>query len=454
MTRSPTNCLADSAWCVSRVRTADACQTILARFQMGEAMAKRANSRKLRATSRVPSTPEMLGRTDQKSATLLLHGGDDAHEIANDVIRRIMKAASKSDISAADKVLFLLSCGLSTKALAGYSTLHGPHINEVKHVIEKIKHYIGDASQKRPLNFLMLASPGSGKSHFIRCVAESLKHEGVVALTYDLTALEKNDDLIPILEKARNEKVADKNPLIFLDEFDSRGANFPMLLPLLWSGEINIGAHELKLGKIIIVLAGSHPKLPDAMMTAKTLDPDLRPEDFEIPKVIDLLSRINGGTISIPPFHDRSQEIDRRADKICAAIHLLTQRFGSELRYAPYGLLRFIYDTDFRYGVRSIHQLIDLLPFDEVRENALKYPVSVLMADAEQVISSSIVYHLIEQHKNPNTIVDSWKKAHAINVQMPLYSEESDGVPDLLSETPGIAREVISHMYRELRDSD
>jgi hypothetical protein len=225
-----------------------------------------------------------------------------------------------------------------------------------------------------------------------------------------------------------------------------------MLLPLLWSGEINVGSHDLKLGKIIIVLAGSDPRLPESMKIAKSMDPNLGPNSFHLPKVVDLLSRINGGMVSIPAFYDRSQNLDRRADKICAAAHLLRQRFGSELRTVPYGLLRFIYDTEFRYGVRSINHLIDLVPFQGQTNNTLKYRGDAMMATADALASSSLAYHLIEQNRDPAAVVESWQKAHGIEVQMPLYNNESDAIPNWVSAD--IGRDFINHMYREFQGDD
>src|SRR5207248_2329447 len=128
-----------------------------------------------------------------------------------------------------------------------------------------------DASQRRPLNFLMLASPGAGKSHFIKCIASQLGDRNIGAITFNMVGLQRLEDLIPALDAARNVKVEDRLPLLFLDEFDAHVENTALLLPLLWDGQVTVGQHDLRLGKIVVVLAGSDPTLPLAMEQARSM---------------------------------------------------------------------------------------------------------------------------------------------------------------------------------------
>ena len=210
----------------------------------------------------------------------------------------------------------------------------------------------------------MLASPGAGKSHFIKCIAEKLRGQKVQAITSNMTALQTNEDLIPARDAARNMKVDDRIPLLFLDEFDSKPSNIPLVLPLLWDGELNLGQRDLKLGRSIIVLAGSDPLLPGIMDSARSMRADVGvPQGMKTRKIVDLLSRINGGVVEIPAFHDPTHSIDREFDKACIAIQRLRSKFGEGLRSVPRGLLRFIADADFRYGARSISHLIELIPY-------------------------------------------------------------------------------------------
>ncbi len=235
-------------------------------------------------------------------------------------------------LSRLDHAQFLLACNLSGSRLHGYSTLDKDHVAEIDRLVVKISAYVKDSSQKRPLVFMMSASPGSGKSHFIKCIGRRIKTDRVEAVNYNMASMMSPEDLIPALDAARNHKVEDNVPLLFLDEFDSEPGNIPMLLPLLWDGEITIGQRNLKLGKMIIVLAGSDPALPEAMKAAASMDVDSKsPLIIAQPKYTDLFSRINGGVFSIPVFQDKAKDIDRRTDKICIAVELLKHRFGKTL---------------------------------------------------------------------------------------------------------------------------
>src|SRR5437016_10200765 len=61
----------------------------------------------------------------------------------------------------------------STMLLGEYATVDWQHRNDIQNLISRIKSYAQDPSRTRPLNIIMQARPGSGKSHFINCIAKS-----------------------------------------------------------------------------------------------------------------------------------------------------------------------------------------------------------------------------------------------------------------------------------------
>ena len=357
----------------------------------------------------------------------------DAYELARGTIKRIVFDSNDRRISSGDKLLFLLSTNLSAASLPGYATLDASHIRRIGTLIAIIERYVDDGSQRRPLSLLMLASPGAGKSHFIRCIANRLRSRNVAAITFNMAGLQTHDDLIPPLDAARNAKVEDQVPLLFLDEFDSRPSNIPLLLPMLWDGELTLGQRDLKLGKVIVVLAGSDPVLPVTMDEARSMRQALPTHQNDTPKLVDLLSRINGGVVSIPPFYDTSRDIDRRPDKVCVAVHLLRQRFGRSLRSAPLALFRFIARADFRYGVRSIAHLIDLIPHRQnaadLAPNELKLPVG----SVKTLKDSSLAYHL-HHEEQVHGIVNLWKEVGVSDAAVPVFLEAAEFAPIGLPE--------------------
>jgi hypothetical protein len=282
--------------------------------------------------------------------------------------------------------------------------------------------YSNDSSKKRPLNIIMQAEPGSGKSHFIKCLAEKLNYSDVSAVTFNMSSLRNIEDFIQPLEAVRNLKVIDQLPILFLDEFDSDESNYPILLPLLWDGEMHVGQRDLKLGKVVIILAGSSSQIENAVKGAKGMTKD---HSQERTKIIDLLSRINGGEFSIPPLDLKEEGRDRRVDKVCIAISLLLNRFGKNLIKVPWSLLKFIAISKFRYGVRSLTHFIDLIPAIEDGEvlqlTNLKFPFE----NVNDLKNSSLAYHLVADD-GPAAVINLWKELADKDILVRIQREEEE----------------------------
>lgn len=367
-------------------------------------------------------------------AKLLLHGDQKkAQEKAQEVINNLVVDGKKPVVELDQKVLFLLSCVLSVKRFPGYASLDSEHIKGIDLFIEDVKQYISDVPQKRPLNFLMLAAPGAGKSHFIKCIALRLQSENVAPITFNMACLQRHEDLIPPLDAARNLKVQDRIPLLFLDEFDSNEANTPLLLPLLWDGELNLGQRDLKLGKVIIVLAGSHPNLQATMNQARSMKSEVVITDGRSPKLVDLLSRINGGTMEIPPFEDAEKNLDRRYDKVCIAVELLRQRFPT-LRQVSTALLRFLAQTRFRYGVRSIANFINMIPYEKKMEKLeIDHLRSIPLGNTSLLKKDPLASHLLHDD-HVHGVADTWKELIKDTSTLPVHADaleylQAEGFP-------------------------
>jgi hypothetical protein len=212
------------------------------------------------------------------------------------------------------------------------------------------------------------------------------------------------DDLIQPLDSVRNLKVLDKTPILFLDEFDSDPSKYALLLPLMWDGEIHAGHRDLKTGKVVIILAASGKSIDEAMKNARNMQ---NTAAVEGPKLVDLLSRINGGEFSIPELDSVIEGRDRRTDKVCIAISFLKQRYGDKLQTIPWCLLHFIAHTKFRYGVRSITHLIELLPAPENSESLIKVDL-LPIGNVDRLKTSSLAYHLVSED-GPASVIERWK---------------------------------------------
>jgi hypothetical protein len=295
---------------------------------------------------------------------------------------------------------------LSARLLGDYVNLDWQHRTDIYTLTNRIAGYANDKSRSRPLNIIMQAEPGSGKSHFIKCLAKNSRLAGEVgAVTFNMAGMQGVEDLVQPLDAVRNLKVLDKTPILFLDEFDSDPTKYALLLPLLWDGEVHVGHRDLKTGKVVIILAGSGAGIEEAMKNAKSMQ-KVAPVDGT--KLVDLLSRINGGEFSIPALDAVGGERDRRTDKVCVAISLLKQRYGSNLETVPWCFLNFIANTKFRYGVRSITHLVELLPPLDAENPGIKVE-KLPFQNVDRLKASSLAYHLISED-GPAAIMDRWKK--------------------------------------------
>lgn len=315
----------------------------------------------------------------------------------------INESAPKKNIDISKEI------AVSKIALDDYVTLDWQHHEDIQKLLKVILEYTKDSTRRRPLNVIMQAEPGSGKSHFIKSIAKRMATDGVSAVTFNMASLESVDDFVQPLEEVRNVKVVDKIPLLFLDEFDSDLRNYSLLLPLLWDGELSVGQRRLRIGKVVTVLAGSGAAISAVMKNAKGMRPET---DENVGKLPDLLSRINGGELTIPNLDEVSGNRDRRVDKVCLTIALLLQRFEA-LNSVPWAFLKFIAETKFRYGVRSISHLIDLIPSQVQDKKALDVSeLQLPLSNAKALKGSSLAFHLVAED-GPAAVIETWKNAKA-----------------------------------------
>jgi hypothetical protein len=137
-------------------------------------------------------------------------------------------------------------------------------------------------------------------------------------------------------------------------------------------------------------------------------------------KLVDLLSRINGGAIEIPDLDARSKNRDRRIDKVCMAVALIKARFEQDIDRLPRALLQFIAHTTFRYGVRSIAHLIDIIDSKAIVAGTLNLTKARLPMESEQKLyKSSLRLHLVDKHHGFGS-VNEWLSFSKNDTMIPL----------------------------------
>ena len=262
--------------------------------------------------------------------------------LAQDCIRSVL-----GEIQCDSPINLIHAVRISNGTLDKYATLDIDHIEQIESLKSRIREYSLDPTRKRPLNVILRADAGLGKSQFVKSLSKSVPDLADNYVPLNMANTIQVHDFVPTLEVARNRKAEDQLPILFLDEFDAYLDQLPLLLPLLWDGEMFVDGRILKLGRAIIVLAAS-----------RSLE-ELR----NAPKSDDFFSRINSGCVILPGLDEVNPETgrDRRLDKVCILISLLRKRFGSQLVELPCGLLKFVGLTRFRWSVRSLGHLVETL---------------------------------------------------------------------------------------------
>jgi hypothetical protein len=355
-----------------------------------------------------------------------------------------------SILSPADRLALALSWQVSESAIPGYATLNEKHLADIEQVKVKITAYQDDLQNNKPLNFIMLASPGNGKSHFVDCVSKSLSDKKVVACTFNMAGMGAPADLITPLNEVRNLKVEDKMPLLFLDEFDSKPENYSLLLPLMWDGVINVGNQTLKLGRSIIALAGSNRMLPEILDQARSMKRTLPSLEKGSEKLTDLFSRINGSVINIPSLDSTADVDDRKFDKVVIALQLLKRRFP-KVKSVPLAFLRFIGSLRFRYDVRSIKNVVDYIARSK-HDDRTSLRLSEMpkeFSDIKFFRESSLPYHLIDEDDNAHGVVKKWEKAASVDQQIMI-----DPPSVIANEQDDLAKISIAFALEEIGKPD
>ena len=103
--------------------------------------------------------------------------------------------------------------------------------------------------------------------------------------------------------------------------------------------------------------------------------------------------------------------IDRRIDKVCILIQLLKKKFGQELERVPLGLLLFTVGVDFRYDVRSLAHLVDLIPYRKNIKEITMENLSLPLKTAALLKRNSLAYHLLHEDQG-HGVVKKWQEAN------------------------------------------
>lgn len=149
-----------------------------------------------------------------------------------------------------------------------YLTRNVSFVQHLSDVRDQIETYVNRLSVRRPLNVLLAAPPGNGKSFLIKQLIASVKSDLEIAFEEVYVAsLENVAELYSVFQRVQSINLEGKIPAIFFDEIDSTidgSTLYAKFLAPMWDGTFYIGKDKFFLGKSVFFFAGSTLSLDEA----------------------------------------------------------------------------------------------------------------------------------------------------------------------------------------------
>jgi DNA polymerase III delta prime subunit len=196
-------------------------------------------------------------------------------------------------------------------------------IGRVRH---SIKTYVKKHRPKRPLNILLAAPPGAGKSFLIKEIIKALEQENIKKITNGafnqasfeeiyISALDGAEELFSMFRRVQSLNLEYKIPVVFFDEIDSVINEHPVyskLLAPMWDGQFYIGKEKFLLGPAIFFFAGSNLSCEDVSEKILKKNKKISYEDYCTKWTDGFLQYVaNQQKDKLPDFIDRIDSILR-----------------------------------------------------------------------------------------------------------------------------------------------
>lgn len=148
-----------------------------------------------------------------------------------------------------------------TPVFGSYVTQNHGFVEYLSGVRDQIDVYFDKISVSRPLNILLAAPPGTGKSFLIKQIIASIGSSARVSFEEIYVAsLENSSELFGIFQRIQSINLEGKMPVVFFDEIDTKigGTHlYAKFLAPMWDGTFYLGKDKYFLGKCIFFFAGS-----------------------------------------------------------------------------------------------------------------------------------------------------------------------------------------------------
>ena len=187
------------------------------------------------------------------------------------------------------------------RSLGNYVSHCDSFRTELEYLKDSVKQYLKHETIKKPLNILMVAPPGTGKSYLVEQLKDEIsENKELVYEEYHVAAMRTIDDLMSVYQRIQSISLDNKVPIIFFDEIDAKVENtflYPYLLAPMASGKFYDGSVIHSIGApTILVFAGSSIVPQPALEQA--FNPNMRYSDWRTKIDVQLRSKLKNKELS------------------------------------------------------------------------------------------------------------------------------------------------------------
>lgn len=306
-------------------------------------------------------------------------------------------------------------------AVGGFSTRNRGFYEHIAEVWDLIHHYVARPSACKPLNLLISAPPGSGKSFLVKqlLAGRDSKGPGVPYLELNVANMAKRDAIGPAWTFIRTMRENRLTPCVFFDEIDAKVDNDYLLkdliMPMYDAAVIHDGA-KLPLGPAVFIFAGS--KLFEPTLKGSAENTDGKSVNFDewrirkeasirtlgaandaVPKIRDFVDRIDR-CIIFPDAAIAFEGVDENVksyEAIDLVLSMIHRHFGHVIGVEPAAAAALALTLQGGSSKRSAERLIftSALPLDQTI-----FRFSDLSVEAQGMLPSAAREALERDHKN------------------------------------------------------
>jgi len=248
--------------------------------------------------------------------------------IIADALTSAVKAYLEKAGSAPDKIRSEEEEHIVTPVFGSYVTRNAGFAKELQSLNAIVKAYVDRPDVGRPLNILLAAEPGSGKSFLIKQLAESIapkeERDKFPFLEFHVAAFSSSDDLYGILHRVQSLNLQGKLPFILFDEVDGKVAGQHILAKFLapmWDGKFHLARETFTLGKAVFAFAASAMVPAPSLHTVlgediEKLQVSITYEDFKMQWENLVAKSIRSGNDNSPDRIEKKKDFLDRIDRI------------------------------------------------------------------------------------------------------------------------------------------